>query len=741
MTTHKSSFQGSDSMAGAFYRIVFIMSILLITLPASSSEEVVYERKANWLYARDVNVQSITWVSYLNETMKWGDRVDIKEWALGNFTIELTDLMKDATGSRIIGALMTITGENKKSQVAIGSDESQIVTFDAPFYDDEMRISASINGSRTWSRELFEPNVTVTVFLRGKPDINISYNIYRENPESNLNINTTDNIQSNKLFYIQISLENKGNTTLENSLLDINLTNFTVPHDQLSLQRSGMTSKRIGNSIIYDLNDLIVNEIQILNLGVIAPITPVNKTSFIPLRLTGRDNKNVTYTFGTERQLIVTPFIEINKQVGPYFNYSGTDVLYVNELFWMNLYIKNHGNQDITLNLTDTVPDSFVYETEDNKSLNWRITIPPKSSQTISYSVKPTKYKETVTIPEATAGFEFEGKKYSVDSNDIEVKIKGADVILTKAIKIDQQSNGIINVTITINAKNLGDQRVFLKINDSLPHDASLVNGTTSKDNIFLEKNEVYSYSYETSVPSGKEIILPAAKGYFLDFKTYIEKDSSKREDVWRKIESNKPVIGIRQPQPVITPENISQKPENITLRTPAKKEEGKTKLGIIKNFILELIRSIMGQERIEDSDRLQVQHEVQPIIKRIEETHSSFTWTVGWVGQENANASGGTWKVSETPGSKVTVSFTGTGVALLYGAGPEGGIASIELDGKPYTDIDMYSPIPQSNINKTISKGLENTRHALSFIVSSNRNPSASNSVVVIDAIEIAQP
>ncbi len=720
-----------------FYRIVFIMSILLITLPAINAEEVVYEREANWLHAKDVNVQSITWVSYLNETMKWGDRVDINDWALGNFTIELTDLMKDATGNRIIGALMTITGGNKKSRVAIGSDESQIVTFDAPFYDDEMRISASINGSRTWSRDLLVPNVSVQVFLRGKPDINISYNIYKENPESSLNINTTDNIRSNKLFYIQISLENKGNATLENALLDINLTNFTVPQDQLSLRRSGMSSKRIGNSIIYDLDDLMANEIQIINLSVIAPITPVNKTSFTPLRLTGRDNKNVTYTFRTEKQLIVTPFIEINKQVGPYVNYSGTDVLFVDELFWMNLYIKNHGNQDITLNLTDTVPDSFVYETEDNKSLNWRLTIPPKSSQTISYSVKPTKYKETVLIPKATAGFEFEGNKYSVDSNDLEVKIKGADVILTKAIKIDQQSNGIINATITINAKNLGDQRVFLKINDSLPYDASLINGTTSKDNIFLEKDEVYSYSYETSFPLGEEIILPAAKGYFLDFRTYIEKDS-KREDVWRKIESNQPVIGIRQPQPVITPENISQKPENITLPTPAKKEERKTKLGIIKNFILELIRSIMGKEKIEESQQSSKQATLT--IKRIEETHSSFTWTVGWVGQENANASGGTWKVSETPGSKVTVSFTGTGAALLYGAGPEGGIASIELDGKPYTDIDMYSPIPQSNINKTISKGLGNTRHALSIMVSSNRNPAASNSVVVIDAIEITQ-
>lgn len=732
MTTHKSFFRGIDNMVRILYKIVCFMSILLITIPISMAIEVVYEREANWTYAKDVNEESIAWVEYSNQTLKWGDRIEIKDWALGNFTIELSDLMKDGTGSKIIGALMTITGENKKSQVAIGSDESQIVTFDPPF-NNEMKISASLGGGRIWSREVFEPNATVQVFLRGKPDINISYNIYIENPESNPDLNVTDNIQSNKLFYIQVSLNNKGNTTLSNVQLDANLTNFIFPREQ---GRQGMNFNNIGNSIVYDLNDFKVNDIRIFNFSVIAPITPVNKSFFIPIILTGSDEKNVIYTYRTQQELIIKPFIEINKQVGPYINYSGTDVLYVGEKFTMNIDIKNHADRNATINLMDFVPDSFEYQTNDNKSLNWNVTIPARSSHTITYSIKPVRYKETVIIPKATASFEFNGTKYSVESNDLEVKVKGSDVLLTKETRIDQISNGIVNATIRITAKNQGDQRVSIKINDSIPDNASLINGTLSKESFYLEKNEVFIYYYEISVPEEDRIFLPSATGYILDFRIYIEKDS-RDKDYWRKIESNAPVIDLRQPAPVTTPENTTLHQDNITLPTPVK-EESKTKLGIIKNFIREFIKFILGEKGSQEIVQQVSLPEAKISIKRIEETHSSFTYGVGW--ESISNASGGNSKESGTSGSRVSVSFTGTSVALIYSASSEGGMANIDLDGKGYPDIDMYSPVPESGIKKTIANGLENTQHTLTITVSSTRNPSSSNSVVVVDAVEVTQ-
>ncbi len=126
----------------------------------------------------------------------------------------------------------------------------------------------------------------------------------------------------------------------------------------------------------------------------------------------------------------------------------------------------------------------------------------------------------------------------------------------------------------------------------------------------------------------------------------------------------------------------------------------------------------------------------VQP-IKRIEETDSSFTWTPDWESQKNTNASGGTWKVSKIPDSKATVSFAGTGVVLYYTKSPEGGIATIELDGESYTFIDMYSPIPESRY-RTIASGLKNTQHTLVVTVSRVKQLSSSNSFVFVDAVDV---
>jgi hypothetical protein len=133
-------------------------------------------------------------------------------------------------------------------------------------------------------------------------------------------------------------------------------------------------------------------------------------------------------------------------------------------------------------------------------------------------------------------------------------------------------------------------------------------------------------------------------------------------------------------------------------------------------------------------------EQEILPVIDQIEESHSSFSWTPGWESLKDANASGGTLKVSGKPGSKVSVSFIGTGVILHYATGQQSGMATIELDGKTYTYIDMYSPIELKRATKTIASGLENTWHTITITVSGNKNPASSNYYVVVDALGITQ-
>ncbi|MBW6470945.1 MAG: hypothetical protein K0A90_06970 [Methanosarcinaceae archaeon] len=564
---------------------------MLIATSVCLAEEVVDETEFDWTQVTDVNEQSITWVEYSKDTMKLWDTINVNDSAIGDFTIGLTDVMKDAVGSKLVGALLTITGDNKTSQVVIGNYESQIVIFDPPF-NNEMKISANFSEGSIWGNEVIEPKATVRVFLRGKPEMDIKYNIYSENPENKPYLNVTDDMRSNKLFYVQVILDNKGNGTLKNIKLEMNNTDFKFVKGQ-DIRRSGMDVKNKENSIVYDLNEMKVDDITILNISVIAPTTPVNRDYSIPLILTGSDEKNVVYTYRTKHPLTIKPFIEINKQVGPYLNYLGNDVLYVGENFSTDIKIINHGGEDVMIHLKDFVPDSFEYQTDDNKSLNWSITIPAKSSHTISYLVKPLRY-ETVIIPKATVSFEFNGTEYSVESNDLNIKVIGSDILLNKATRIDGITDGILNATIRITAKNQGDQRVSIRINDSLPNNASLISGNISKDSFFLEIDESFVYFYEISLPQEDIIFLPPAIGYIMDFRSYMEKNGRNKDNNWRKIESNRPSIDTREPAPT-EPENTTQYQENMTLEIQDK-EESKTKLWVIKRFIGDLIKSILGE-------------------------------------------------------------------------------------------------------------------------------------------------
>jgi len=133
-----------------------------------------------------------------------------------------------------------------------------------------------------------------------------------------------------------------------------------------------------------------------------------------------------------------------------------------------------------------------------------------------------------------------------------------------------------------------------------------------------------------------------------MDLRTYFEKEGNNKE-IWHKIESKQPVIIENKPSPDVvnqtnlTPENN----DNEILLNQVKKEEKATKLDILKNFIKRLIDSIMGTRG--EENEVQIKAMPQREQKRIEETHSSFTWSLGWESVKDANASGGTWRISKT--------------------------------------------------------------------------------------------
>jgi len=125
----------------------------------------------------------------------------------------------------------------------------------------------------------------------------------------------------------------------------------------------------------------------------------------------------------------------------------------------------------------------------------------------------------------------------------------------------------------------------------------------------------------------------------------------------------------------------------------------------------------------------------------RIEETSSSAAFTSGWTQGDATKAwSAGAAVVSSTPavpGARVTFTFTGTSVNWIGSCGPQNGIARVYLDGAFQATVDTYSPTPFQAVVYTVTK-LAPATHTLAIEVTGQRNASATDSLIYVDAIDV---
>ncbi|MCK4733027.1 MAG: PGF-CTERM sorting domain-containing protein, partial [Methanophagales archaeon] len=87
-----------------------------------------------------------------------------------------------------------------------------------------------------------------------------------------------------------------------------------------------------------------------------------------------------------------------------------------------------------------------------------------------------------------------------------------------------------------------------------------------------------------------------------------------------------------------------------------------------------------------------------------------------------------------------VDITFTGTGIALITVEGPNRGIMKVKIDGKSYPDIDMYYP-SYKIVTKTIATDLTSAQHVLTISPSEKRNSKSTDTVIVVDAVDITIP
>jgi hypothetical protein len=106
-----------------------------------------------------------------------------------------------------------------------------------------------------------------------------------------------------------------------------------------------------------------------------------------------------------------------------------------------------------------------------------------------------------------------------------------------------------------------------------------------------------------------------------------------------------------------------------------------------------------------------------------------------GWQGVVDANASGGSYRVSDTRGSSASFVFTGTFVKWVYRTGPDEGNAQVAIDGVTRGIVNLYAAIPQEQVVRQFA-GLANAAHTLTIKVLGTTL--GSDSKVVVDAFVV---
>jgi subtilisin family serine protease len=114
------------------------------------------------------------------------------------------------------------------------------------------------------------------------------------------------------------------------------------------------------------------------------------------------------------------------------------------------------------------------------------------------------------------------------------------------------------------------------------------------------------------------------------------------------------------------------------------------------------------------------------------------FTYSGTWTNLTNPNFSGGSVKYSNIKNAQAIFSFSGSGIMWIASKAKMLGKADVYIDGIHKTTIDLYSP---ATINKEVvysNLALGNGNHTLVIVVKGEKNFSATNTFVDIDAADV---
>jgi hypothetical protein len=138
--------------------------------------------------------------------------------------------------------------------------------------------------------------------------------------------------------------------------------------------------------------------------------------------------------------------------------------------------------------------------------------------------------------------------------------------------------------------------------------------------------------------------------------------------------------------------------------------------------------------------------------VSHWQETHPSATYSGGWTQASSSLAWSGSG-VSTPPdlpltaqetylaGETVTLPFRGTAISWIGYKGPDGGIATVQIDGGTAIEVDTYSPTIKVQEVLFTASGLADGNHTLTITATGNKNADSSATRIVVDAFDVMTP
>ncbi|PXF58352.1 MAG: hypothetical protein C4B59_13375 [Candidatus Methanogaster sp.] len=354
-------------------------------------------------------------------------------------------------------------------------------------------------------------------------DDEIAIEIYYDPDDSPESRNPTNwenpliNIRFHERAKPEISLEIETNCeayTARDSEIRIKVTIENDGEEDADLEHVDITIDPGDLSAIDDLtrhySNLTVDEEKRFHTTLRVPswVTDSEGELFeIVVNATGFDEEGVMYAESASTEVLVLPRFDltVRKTVNSHIS--------MDRAVWVRIDLENIGEEELEIELNDTVPEGF--RLCGNESPPWRFNITPSGCARFSYHIEPVR-PGVFDVPGAEAKFVIAGKNVSVWSRSQTITVDGAYIIMNKTAYPTRVSLGD-PVTVTLNVRNTGNADAVIDLTDVIPSGASLISGnTTLHATLSGNQTSEIEYMINFSIPGNvtlapPEIILAAS--------------------------------------------------------------------------------------------------------------------------------------------------------------------------------------------------------------------------------------